>query len=366
MGARLYDPTTTTFLSPDPLTPPAGALWVNNPNESANNHPLTLTDPLGTHPVTDDQLAGLTHPVRHWWATHKDHILSWQFGLGVLAVGIGLTATGFGAGAGIGLITAATSGALISGGSTLAIEKYSTGDVNWANVGKQAAIGFITGAVTAGTSNFLDSQLLKFPGKTAEKAMTEFGNITKINKAGTGIWSQLNGASKAQRAFKMAVDHGWEDAIKENIGNEFLGDIVVQPIASGAEYISDSVINHKKFSMTDLMLANVDGEFTAILPGGIRTAVRANAPTRNAISSMTHPRLHQFARHLEETTREAAWSTASNATRNGLWSLMKHDNTLTPDTITQDGAETIGESIHAGFGAHAEDWTSPHLHPRSR
>ena len=259
-------------MSPDPLTPPAGALWVNNPYDYANNNPLTLTDPLGTHPVTDDQLAGLTHPVRHWWATHKDHILSWQFGLGVLAVGIGLTATGFGAGAGIGLITAATSGALISGGSTLAIEKYSTGDVNWANVGKQAAIGFITGAVTAGTSNFLDSQLLKFPGKTAEKAMTEFGNITKINKAGTGIWSQLNGASKAQRAFKMAVDHGWEDAIKENIGNEFLGDIVVQPIASGAEYISDSVINHKKFSMTDLMLANVDGEFTAILPGGIRTA----------------------------------------------------------------------------------------------
>ena len=30
MGARLYDPTTTTFLSPDPLTPPAGALWANN------------------------------------------------------------------------------------------------------------------------------------------------------------------------------------------------------------------------------------------------------------------------------------------------------------------------------------------------
>ena len=101
MGARLYDPTTTTFLSPDPLTPPAGALWANNPYDYANNNPLTLTDPLGTHPVTDDQLALLTHPIgtlahyvansvstlvhhitdpiSHWWATHKDRILSRDF-----------------------------------------------------------------------------------------------------------------------------------------------------------------------------------------------------------------------------------------------------------------------------------------------
>ena len=40
-GARLYDPTTTTFLSPDPLAPPAGALWANNPYDYANNNPLT-------------------------------------------------------------------------------------------------------------------------------------------------------------------------------------------------------------------------------------------------------------------------------------------------------------------------------------
>ncbi len=41
-GARLYDPTTTTtFLSPDPLTSPAGALWANNPYDYANNNPLT-------------------------------------------------------------------------------------------------------------------------------------------------------------------------------------------------------------------------------------------------------------------------------------------------------------------------------------
>ena len=38
MGARLYDPTTTTtFLSPDPLTSPAGALWANNPYDYATH-----------------------------------------------------------------------------------------------------------------------------------------------------------------------------------------------------------------------------------------------------------------------------------------------------------------------------------------
>jgi len=99
-------------LSPDPLTPPAGALWANNPYDYANNNPLTLTDPLGTHPVTDDQLALLTHPIgtlahyvansvstlvhhitdpiSHWWATHKDRILSRDFliGAGLVIGGI--------------------------------------------------------------------------------------------------------------------------------------------------------------------------------------------------------------------------------------------------------------------------------------
>ena len=66
----------------------------------------------------------------------------------------------------------------------MAIEKYSTGHVNKGDVIKQAAIGFITGAATAGMTNAMDSQLLKLSEKTTEKAITEFGNVEKINNAG--------------------------------------------------------------------------------------------------------------------------------------------------------------------------------------
>ena len=326
-GARLYDPTTTTFLTPDPETPPAGALWANNSYDYANNNPLTLTDPLGTHPVTDDQLAGLTHPVRHWWATHKHRILSWRFGVGVLAIalGIGLTATGIGAGTGFALLAAASSDALIGGGSTMAIEQYSTGDVNWVDVRKQAAIGAIAGAATAGAGNFVNSQMLKL-STTTEKALTNFASEAKIQKAGSGLWSQLNGASKAQHAFKMAVEDGWGKAISENISNEFIEDLVAQPLGSGAEYISDSVINHKKFTMTGLMTANTASAFSALLPGSTRLAVRLSVPTRSTVSTAAHPQLHRFARHLREASREAAWSAAGNVTRDCLSSLMDHED----------------------------------------
>lgn len=65
MGARLYDPTTTTFLSPDPLTPPAGALWANNPYDYANNNPLTLTDPLRDPPRHRRSTSRPDPPHRH-------------------------------------------------------------------------------------------------------------------------------------------------------------------------------------------------------------------------------------------------------------------------------------------------------------
>ncbi|ERS33965.1 hypothetical protein HMPREF1278_01438 [Propionibacterium sp. KPL1849] len=155
MGARLYDPTTTTFLSPDPLTPPAGALWANNPYDYATTTPSPSPILSGTHPVTDDQLAGLTHPIgtlahyvansvstlvhhitdpiSHWWTAHKDRILSPEFIGGALAIGLGIAVSATGVGGPFG--AAIISGALFGAGSTAAIEKCttvtSTGGMSW-------------------------------------------------------------------------------------------------------------------------------------------------------------------------------------------------------------------------------------------
>ncbi|MBX7474793.1 hypothetical protein K1Y80_53330, partial [Streptomyces sp. MAG02] len=52
-------------MSPDPLTPPAGALWANNPYDYANNSPLTLTDPLGDPPRHRRSTSRPDPPHRH-------------------------------------------------------------------------------------------------------------------------------------------------------------------------------------------------------------------------------------------------------------------------------------------------------------
>ncbi|QQY15973.1 hypothetical protein JMX53_05595 [Cutibacterium avidum] len=47
--------------------------------------------------------------------------------------------------------------------------------------------------------------------------------------------------------------------------------------------------------------------------------------------------------------------------------MTEHENKFTPDNIVQNGADTTGESINAGFpGVHVENWTAPHLHHRGR
>ncbi len=51
---RFYDPTTGTFLSPDPLDGVDGETTVANPYHYTSNDPLNRTDPLGLRPTDDD------------------------------------------------------------------------------------------------------------------------------------------------------------------------------------------------------------------------------------------------------------------------------------------------------------------------
>ncbi|MBR5951101.1 MAG: hypothetical protein IKZ87_06690, partial [Actinomycetaceae bacterium] len=53
MGARVYDPSTHSFLTTDPLPPVPGTPYAANPYEYAANNPLTLLDPHGLRALTD-------------------------------------------------------------------------------------------------------------------------------------------------------------------------------------------------------------------------------------------------------------------------------------------------------------------------
>jgi RHS repeat-associated protein len=143
LGARAYDPATRGFLSTDPLAPVLGAGWDGNPYAYAGNNPLNTTDPTGLRPLTDDELKAYDKSA----GSHWEYIAA---GLAV-AVGVALMFTGVGGPVGMILIGAA-SGALISGGLSVGVQKAKTGTVNWGQAGRDALIGGAAGAVGGGAA----------------------------------------------------------------------------------------------------------------------------------------------------------------------------------------------------------------------
>lgn len=146
MGARVYDPTSRGFLSADPLDPVIGAGWAANPYAYAGNDPLHAVDPQGLTPVTDAQLQAyrdgngiggavntVNHAVGHWFTNNWEYVA----GGAMVVAGGALIATGIGGPLGV---------MLVSAGADTIIQKASSGDVNWGQVG----ISFGAGAVGGG------------------------------------------------------------------------------------------------------------------------------------------------------------------------------------------------------------------------
>ena len=173
LGARVYDPDTFSFLSPDPLAdPPAGVLWASNPYGYAANNPLVFSDPAGYKPVTDSQLRAYNqNRARSGMAVAGDFVSdNWEYVAAAAAIagGVALMATGVGGPAGIALMAA--SGALLSGGVSIGVQKYSTGNVDWTRVGQDSAVGAVTGLI--GGSGFA-------AGKAVYVANSAAGNTSK-------------------------------------------------------------------------------------------------------------------------------------------------------------------------------------------
>ena len=355
-GARLYDPTTTTFLSPDPLAPPAGALWANNPYDYASTNPLALTDPFGTHPVTDGQLAGLTHPVRHWWATHKDRILSRDFliGAGLVIGGIAVAATGVGGP----LLAAAISGGLISGGFSASSQKYATGDVNWGTVSKEALIGFVVGAVGTGTTNLVGSQLLKH-SDTAAAAITKFSARDEVKFAQTGLRGILNGRTAANNALKLAAKSGDSDALETMYLHHFAGSTASSFAASNTQYIMDTAMSHDKhFSASGLAQANGNAIFGMVLSARGKAMARPSISINSegfkrgpALLTDTMGVKQQFSTFGHELARGAIADAATQEISTAMKGQDPHDFA---DGFSKKTAHTLGNAAHTSFpGLHA-------------
>ncbi len=153
LGARVYDPAARGFLSVDPLAPILGAAWSGNPYSYAGNDPLQAVDPLGLRPATDKDLQayrdanqGAIAAVGSWWDDNWEYVVA-----GVaIAGGIALMCTGVGGPAGVALLAA--SGALMSGGISVATQKATKGEVDWRAAGVDAVVGAVGGAAGGGAA----------------------------------------------------------------------------------------------------------------------------------------------------------------------------------------------------------------------
>jgi RHS repeat-associated protein len=148
---RVYDPATRAFLSRDPLPGVPGTSWFANPYQYGGNNPLGLADPLGLRPVTDkeldayrDQMASPLQKATEWVGDNWEYIAA---GVAIVA-GVGLMFTGIGGPAGVALLAA--SGGLVSAGASAAVQKATTGEVDWGKVAMDGAIGAAAGGLGAG------------------------------------------------------------------------------------------------------------------------------------------------------------------------------------------------------------------------
>ncbi len=87
----------------------------------------------------------------------------------------------------------AASGALLSGGVSIGVQKYSTGNVDWTRVGQDSAVGAVTGLI--GESGFA-------AGKAAYVANSAAGNTSKALLTSFSI-NAASGAASSEAAYLL-------------------------------------------------------------------------------------------------------------------------------------------------------------------
>ncbi|WP_461963405.1 RHS repeat-associated core domain-containing protein [Curtobacterium sp. 24E2] len=210
LGARVYDPAVRGFLSVDPLAPILGAAWSGNPYSYAGNDPLQAVDPLGLRPATDKDLQayrdanqGAIAAAGSWWNDNWEYVAAGA----AIGLGVALMFTGVGGPAGIALMAA--SGALLSGGVSVASQKAQTGKVDWGRVGVDTAVGGVLGAAGGGAMMFGKAAMAGAPAGQAARAVA-------VNMGVNGGVGAVSGGVTNLQKNGWQIRNGWE----------FAGDVV--------------------------------------------------------------------------------------------------------------------------------------------
>jgi RHS repeat-associated protein len=150
LGQRVYDTTTRTFLSRDPLPPVPGALAFAGQYSYAWNDPVNFLDPTGQRPLSDKEYDAIRKNLEKGtfekaWDSIKEDPWGTLAMVAVVAAGVAI-----GGPIGVGILI----GAGLSGGIGLA-----TGTFNPRSVAISGVVGGLTGGIVAGPSGVLSSGL---------------------------------------------------------------------------------------------------------------------------------------------------------------------------------------------------------------
>jgi RHS repeat-associated protein len=203
LGARPYDPFTRSFLAPDPLPNPPGAPCAANPYHYAWNDPVSLVDPSGLRPLTQDEFnqrkhaEELGHLGQAWEAIKKDPWGSVALGLTV-AAGVGLLFVPGGQAIGAGILI----GVAISSGAGIATGTFDprmaafngviggiTGGVGSAFSGAGVATQVALGAGMGGGGNALTQQVF-----TGHVDWSQVAISTAVGGVGAGAGAKIAAA----------------------------------------------------------------------------------------------------------------------------------------------------------------------------
>lgn len=351
MGARVYDAAARGFLSVDPLAPPPGVVWGNNPYSYAGNDPLHAVDPHGLAPITDEELQsysdGLQGPLASAAGTAWDWTKNnWEYIAAGAAVvgGVAVMATGVGGPLGAAMI----SGALMSGGLSIGTQKHANGSVDWGQVGTEAAIGGVIGGAGTGAANMTTSMLLRQSSSVRSAATTHASRAT-VQKADDGVMAMLNGRTRLAEAAKIEARTN-NNMMVDNYMRNVAGDAVSNMTTANAEYAVDVATDpDKDLTMEGLMMANGEGAFDT-LTSTSGSFINDGLSMSNAMSSSpsTPGNFTTFARQFgTDLAADTTSSFVGSQMQDAVYGDVSNEDRVS-DSV-ESTAESLGSNMNDNF-----------------
>ena len=279
LGARVVDSRVGRFTAPDPLAAPVGAGWGADPFSLVGGNPVSLVDPWGLSPVSVEEY----EQYRQERIKNKGAIMAARW-LQVAAVAV-VVGSVFVGGPVAGILLAGLAGALE--GAATGLEKTKNGQVDVANVVKEAILGAVKGVVlgasakvithsTKFASYFVNGGTEKFASRVASKAASKKGFDRFVPS-----WVQKPAEKTA--SFINARKDGIAQAIKDKrLGWKWLEkrasvhapDIVADGLSSGIGAVWDYTRKAENFNAGEAAKAFTSGLIFGFAKGGVAKGVK--------------------------------------------------------------------------------------------